>query len=385
MWGGEGLLEVLCVFGTRPEAIKMAPVVAELLRRDDRFRCRVCVTAQHRELLDDVLELFGIVPDHDLEIMQEDQSPAHVAASSLTGLEAVLRKDAPDWMLVQGDTTTTMAAALAGFYRRVRVGHVEAGLRTGDRWRPFPEEINRRIADLVTDLHFAPTGRARKNLLAEGVPDGDVVVTGNTVIDALLQMASLPFDSRGTALEGLELDGRRVVLLTAHRRESFGEGLASICRAAGDLARAYEGDVQVVYPVHPNPQVAGPVREALAGIPGVTLLPPLDYLTLAHVMKRCYLVLTDSGGIQEEAPSFGVPVLVLRDVTERPEAVEAGVARVVGTDRERIVAEAARLLDDPAEHRRMARRTNPFGDGRAAGRIADALLARSQGRPPPTV
>lgn len=370
------MLKVLSVFGTRPEAIKMAPVVAELRRRPGAVASRVCVTAQHREMLDDVLDLFGIRPDHDLEVMQEAQTPAYVAAAVLTGLEPVLEEEAPDWVLVQGDTTTTMAAAIAAFYRRIRVGHVEAGLRTGDRWLPFPEEVNRRVADLVTDLHFAPTGRARENLLREGIPGGDVLVTGNTVIDALLDVAARPFDPAGTPLEGLDLDGSRLVLVTAHRRESFGAPIREICRAVAEVARSR--DVRVVYPVHPNPQVAGPVGEELAGLPNVTLLAPLDYLSMAQLMKRASLVLTDSGGIQEEAPSLGVPVLVLREVTERPEAVEAGTARVVGTAAAGIVAEALRLLDDPGEYERMARAVNPFGDGRASVRIVDALMDRSR-------
>ncbi len=371
------MLKVLCVFGTRPEAIKLAPVVAELKRRGDRFACTVCVTAQHREMLDDVLRLFAIAPDYDLDVMREAQSPAYVAAAVLTKLEAVLKEERPDWMLVQGDTTTTMAAALAAFYQRVRVGHVEAGLRTHNKWQPFPEEINRRVTDLVTDLHFAPTQRARTNLLTEGVPESDVVLTGNTVIDALLDVTGRPLDCRDTALQGLGGHDQRLILLTAHRRESFGPPFENICRAVAEIARAYD-DVQVVYPVHPNPEVSGPAHEKLGGVPNVSLLPPLDYLSLAHLMKRSYLILTDSGGIQEEAPTLGVPVLVLRDVTERPEAVEAGAAKIVGTDYVRIVTEARRLLDDRDEYRRMAQTVNPYGDGHASERIAQALLDRTE-------
>lgn len=369
------MLKVLCVFGTRPEAIKLAPVISELKRRGDQFVCRVCVTAQHREMLDDVLRLFAIAPDYDLDVMREAQSPAYVAAAVLTKLEAVVKEERPDWILVQGDTTTTMAAALAAFYQRVRVGHVEAGLRTHNKWQPFPEEINRRITDLVTDMHFAPTQRARNNLLEEGVPESDVVLTGNTVIDALLDVTGRPLDS-DSSLQGLGGEGQRLILVTAHRRESFGPPFENICRAVAEIARAYN-DVHVVYPVHPNPEVSGPAHDKLGGVPNVSLLPPLDYLSLAHLMKRSYLILTDSGGIQEEAPSLGVPVLVLRDVTERPEAVEAGAAKIVGTDHIRIVTEARRLLDDQDEYSRMARTVNPYGDGHAAERIARALLDRT--------
>lgn len=369
-----GRLKVLCVFGTRPEAIKMAPVISALRRDPDRFLCRVCITAQHRELLDDVLRLFDIAPDHDLNVMRQAQSPAYVTAAVLTGLEAVLAEEQPDWILVQGDTSTTMAASLAAFYQRVKVGHVEAGLRTGDKWRPFPEEINRRVVSLVADLHFAPTPGARENLLKEGVPESAVLVTGNTVIDALLDVTERPFDWRRSALAGVPPNGRRLILVTAHRRESFGAPMQSICEALLDIARGHRGSVHIVLPMHLNPRVAKPLKARLGGIDNISLLPPLDYLALAHLMKRSYLVLTDSGGIQEEAPSLGVPVLVLREVTERPEAVEAGVAKLVGTDRQRIVGEANRLLEDSGEHERMARAVNPYGDGLAGQRIVRALL-----------
>lgn len=370
------MLKVLSVFGTRPEAVKMAPVVAELKRRDDQFRCTVCVTAQHREMLDDVLRLFAITPDYDLDVMREAQSLGYVTAAVLTRLEAVFDRDKPDWVLVQGDTTTAMATSLAAFYQRMHVGHVEAGLRTGDKWQPFPEEINRRVVDLVADLHFAPTARARDNLLKECVPESDIKLTGNTVIDALLEVSARSFVCQGTPLDGLPLDRKRLILLTAHRRETFGPPLRSICRAVLKIVGSYD-DAHVVYPVHPNPEVSGPVHEMLGGVSGISLLSPLDYLSLAHLMKRSYLILTDSGGIQEEAPSLGVPVLVLREVTERPEAVEAGAAKVVGTDEARIVAETRRLLDNQEEYRRMARAVNPYGDGHASRRIAQALLDRA--------
>jgi len=372
--GNPGRLKVLCVFGTRPEAIKMAPVIAELRRDADRFLCRVCVTHQHRELLDDVLRLFDIVPDHDLNVMRQAQSPAYVTAAVLTGLEAVLAEEQPHWILVQGDTSTTMAASLAAFYQRVKVGHVEAGLRTGDKWRPFPEEINRRVVTLVADRHFAPTPGARQNLLREGVPEAAVLVTGNTVIDALLDVSQRPFDWEASALAGVPANGKRLILVTAHRRESFGAPMQSICEALLDIARGHRDSVHIVLPIHLNPRVAKPLKARLGGVENISLLQPLDYLSLAHLMKRLFLVLTDSGGIQEEAPSLGVPVLVLREVTERPEAVAAGVAKLVGTDYDRIVREANRLLEDKSEHDRMARAVNPYGDGLASKRIVRALL-----------
>lgn len=365
-------IRVLSVFGTRPEAVKMAPVVRALAAAPG-VEARVCVTAQHRQMLDQILRLFEIKPDYDLDLMREDQSLAELSAAIFTGLDPVLLEARPDWVLVQGDTTTVAIASLLAYYRRIRVGHVEAGLRTGDRWQPFPEEINRRVASVVADLHFAPTEWARQNLLREGVPEAAVVVTGNPVIDALQVVANQPPPAEVTRLlERLEIGKRRLVLVTAHRRENFGQPLENICLALRDLAG--RGDVEIVYPVHLNPHVQEPVRRLLAGTPYITLLPPLDYLPLIHIMKRAALVLTDSGGIQEEAPAFGVPVLVLRAVTERPEGVEAGVLKLVGTERSVIVGEASRLLDDPVAYRRMARAVNPFGDGRAAERIVQALL-----------
>ena len=367
-------MKVLAVVGTRPEGIKLAPVIHELRRRPG-VRCVVCATAQHREMLDRVLEIFGLSADHDLGVMTENQTPARVAAAVLRGLEPVLEAERPDWVLVQGDTTTVAAAALAAYYAGVRIGHVEAGLRTGDKWRPFPEEINRRVAGAIADLHFAPTASARANLLREGVPAEAVVVTGNPVIDALRWVAAQP--PPPAARELLDrtgaLDGRRLVLVTAHRRESFGAGIAAICRALRELAEAFP-DLTILYPVHPNPNVRRPVHRLLGGVRNVVLTGPLDYATLVHVLAGASLVLTDSGGIQEEAPGLGKPVLVLREVTERPEAVQAGAARLVGTDPDRIVSEAARLLTDPAEYGRMARAVNPYGDGRAARRIVSALL-----------
>ncbi len=368
-------MKVLSIFGTRPEAIKMAPVVQELKRHPQQIVSRVCVTAQHRQMLDQVLTLFGIVPDYDLDLMQPDQSLSQLTARVFEQLDPVLAAEKPDWVLVQGDTTTVMAASLVAFYHRVKVGHVEAGLRTGRRYEPFPEEINRRVASVVADLHFAPTGRARENLLREGVPDEAIRVTGNPVIDALKMVADLPYSPDGGPLKGIPWE-RRLILVTAHRRENLGRPLEQICLALCDLAEAYAGDVHIVYPAHLNPHVQETAHRLLGSVSGVTLTDPLDYLPLVYLMKRATLVLTDSGGIQEEAPGLGKPVLVLREVTERPEAVEAGTVRLVGTERQRIVREASRLLDDAEAYAQMARAVNPYGDGHAASRIVQAILER---------
>jgi UDP-N-acetylglucosamine 2-epimerase (non-hydrolysing) len=368
------MLKVLTVFGTRPEAVKLGPVIRELESHPSRIASRVCVTAQHRDMLDQVLRIFGIRPDYDLDVMQDNQTPTQVAAAVLKRLEPVLQMEHPDWVLVQGDTTTVAVAALAAFYARARVGHVEAGLRTGDRWQPFPEEINRRIAGAIADRHFAPTARARDNLLREDVPPEHILVTGNPGIDALRWITAQPESAELRELL-LDVPEARTILVTAHRRENFGEPLRNICLALRDLASRYAGSVRIVYPVHRNPSVWGPVHELLGDVPHITLRPPLDYLPNLQLMKRAYLVVTDSGGIQEEATGLGIPALVLREVTERPEGVETGALRIVGTDRTRIVAEATRLLDDRAEYERMAHAENPFGDGRAAERIVASLLA----------
>jgi UDP-N-acetylglucosamine 2-epimerase (non-hydrolysing) len=367
------VIKVLSVFGTRPEAVKMAPVVQALAARADLIESHVCVTAQHREMLDQVLQLFGIEPDFDLNVMAENQSPTQVAARVFEQIEPVLQRVRPDWVLVQGDTTTVMAASLAAFYGRCRVGHVEAGLRTHDKQQPFPEEVNRRVAGVVADLHFAPTEGARQNLLREGIADRTVLVTGNPVIDALQQVAAMPYDVANAPFPNIPAN-RRIVLVTAHRRENFGSGFEQICHAIRELAERYRDDVHFVYPVHPNPNVRIPANRLLCDVPGVTLIEPLDYLPLVQLMKRATLVLTDSGGIQEEAPGLGKPVLVLRDVTERPEAVAAGTVKLVGANRARIVHAAATLLDDATAYDAMARAVNPYGDGKAAPRIAEALL-----------
>jgi len=371
------MITVLSVIGTRPEAIKMAPVIAELRRFPDRIRSIVCATAQHRELSDSILDLFDITPDYDLNLMRPGQTLTQITTAALSGMEQVLTEAQPDWVLAQGDTTTVMATALACYYQRIPFGHVEAGLRTGDKFRPYPEEMNRVLADALADLHFAPTARARDNLLSEGVLETTIRVTGNTVIDALLQIAGRNLPHAEAALADIPLWANRIVLVTAHRRESFGAGFQHICDALATLA-AYYPDIQFVYPVHPNPNVSTPVHHRLQGITNISLIAPLEYASLVHLMKRAYLILTDSGGIQEEAPTLGKPVLVLRQVSERPEGIAAGVARLVGTDRERIVCEVSTLLDDGSAYARMARVVSPYGDGQASRRIVEVLLAYSR-------
>jgi UDP-N-acetylglucosamine 2-epimerase (non-hydrolysing) len=365
---------MLSVIGTRPEAIKMAPVILELQRQSESARSVVCVTGQHRQMLDQPLALFGIRPDYDLALMQPDQSLSDLTARLFSGLDPIVRDVRPDWVLAQGDTTTVFVAAVVAFYQGVPFGHVEAGLRTGDRRRPFPEEVNRRLADAVADLHFAPTERARQALLREGLPGERILVTGNTVVDALVSVAQREIDWSVGELALVPRDGR-LVLITAHRRESFGEPFRQLCLAIRDLAERFTSErVTFVYPVHLNPNVRAPVLEILSALGNVHLVEPLDYLSLVHLMKRSTLVLTDSGGIQEEAPSLRVPVLVMRETTERPEGVEAGVVRLVGTARETIVRETTRLLTDPAAHAGMATGASPYGDGHAAERIVAALL-----------
>ncbi|GAP13405.1 UDP-N-acetylglucosamine 2-epimerase [Longilinea arvoryzae] len=369
-------LRVLSIFGTRPEAVKMAPVVAAL-ERTPGIESRVCVTAQHREMLDQVLNLFGIRPDVDLNLMRPNQSLAELTANILTHLDPVLRDEKPDWVLVQGDTTTVMAAALLCYYNRIRVGHVEAGLRTGDKWQPFPEEIDRKIAGVIADLHFAPTEHSRQNLLKEGIPDWRIAVTGNPAIDALNEIVKRPAPAEAQELLdrlNIRAGGKELVLITAHRRENFGKPLEDICSALQSLAERYPERLELVYPVHLNPNVQEPVHRRLDHVPNITLLKPLDYLPMVHLMSKATLVLTDSGGIQEEATGLGKPALVMREVTERPEGVTAGVLKLVGTDPDRILGEAARLLEDPVAYDAMARAANPFGDGHAADYIVKAIL-----------
>lgn len=367
--------KVLVIFGTRPEAVKMAPVI-QALRAAPGIETRVCVTAQHREMLDQVLNLFAITPDVDLNLMQPGQALATLTAQILTHLDPVLEAEKPDWVLVQGDTTTVMAASLAAFYRGIKIGHVEAGLRTGDSRQPFPEEINRRLTSVLADLHFAPTAWSRDNLLKEGVSPERILVTGNTAIDALNQVIAQPTPQEITRLLGqwgVTSAKKRLVVVTAHRRENFGQPLLDICRALRTLAGKYP-DIQIVYPVHLNPQVQQPVKRELAGIANLSLLDPLDYLPMIHLLNAATLVLTDSGGIQEEATGLGKPALVLREKTERPEGVEAGVLRLVGTDSARIVSEASVFLDSGSAWKSRVHSVNPFGDGHAAERIAQAIL-----------
>jgi UDP-N-acetylglucosamine 2-epimerase (non-hydrolysing) len=391
------MLKALCVFGTRPEAIKMAPVCRELLRHPDSIEPVVCVTAQHREMLDQVLRLFHIKPDFDLDLMEADQSLASLTSESVSALTEVLRHVQPDLVLVQGDTTTAMVAALSAFYQQMPVGHVEAGLRTGHRYSPFPEEVNRHLISVLATYHFAPTRTACEALLAEGIPDTRVFVTGNTVIDALLWAARQPPSPQAVSMlrrlgigDDTDEEGggsktrpgstspdprSRVILVTAHRRENFGHPLERICKALREIAIGNE-DVQVVYPVHMNPRVRKPVHRLLGGHERIHLLDPLPYGAFAQLMKHSHVILTDSGGIQEEAPALGKPVLVLRTETERPEAVEAGTVRIVGSDTSRIVSETELLLNDADEYRRMAQAVSPYGDGQAAERIVTILLGQ---------
>lgn len=369
-------LLVASIFGTRPEAVKMAPVI-KALESHPGIESRVIVTAQHREMLDQVLNIFDITPDFDLNLMQPNQSLAELTARVFSMLDPMLKQLKPDWILVQGDTTTVMAASLLGYYNRIRVGHVEAGLRTGDRWQPYPEEINRRVAGVVADLHLAPTDHSRQNLLREGIPDWRIAVTGNPVIDALREISKRTAPTEITAMlhdKGIGVDAKRLILVTAHRRENFGQPIEDICAALRDLAEAYTESVHLIYPVHLNPNIQEPVYRLLGDVGNITLLPPLEYLQLVHLERNAYLVLTDSGGIQEEATGLGVPTLVMRATTERPEGVDAGVLKLVGTNRDTIFREASRLLDDEQAYRAMVHAANPFGDGHAAERIVKAVL-----------
>jgi len=382
--------KILTIFGTRPEAIKMAPVIKALEMHPDQFTSRKCVTAQHRQMLDQVLNLFQIKPDHDLDIMKPGQNLFDVTCNVLRALKSVLEKDRPDLVLVHGDTTTTMAASLAAFYCGITIGHVEAGLRTHNKQAPFPEEINRRLADVITDLHFAPTATARNNLLKEGCSADTIFVTGNTVIDALLMalekirsenlepsiigglLKSFPSLCKVLNNNRQKKKDSRLILVTGHRRENFGRGFENICKALKKIA-AKHANVQIVYPVHLNPQVQEPVRRILSECDNIHLIAPLDYLAFVYLMYRSYIIITDSGGIQEEAPSLGKPVLVMRDTTERPEAIDAGTAKLVGTDYDSIVHNVSSLLEDNNAYKIMAQAVNPYGDGKACGRIIKAL------------
>ena len=364
---------VLFIFGTRPEAIKMAPLINEM-GKSGEFEVRICVTAQHRQMLDQVLEIFRIRPDHDLNIMTSNQSLFDITARIMSKLQEILAAEKPDLVMVQGDTTTTFAGALTAYYARTRVAHLEAGLRTNNKFAPFPEEINRRMTSVIADIHLAPTQWSRDNLIRENVPAENIFVTGNTVIDALFHVAALLRSSKpdyDRLFEGVDF-GRKMVLITGHRRENFGEGFLNICESIRDLALKY-GDVEFLYPVHFNPNVRKPVNEILHGIRNVHLVEPLDYEPFIYAMDKSYMVLTDSGGVQEEAPSLGKPVLVMRDTTERPEAVDAGTVRLVGTDKKKIVEGVSVLLEDAEVYAQMSRAHNPYGDGKASERIVGIL------------
>ena len=375
-------LKVMTIFGTRPEAIKMAPVVLELQKYPDRIQPIVTVTAQHREMLDQVLQLFRIQPDYDLDIMSPSQTLFDITNRALTGLDVVLAQAKPDLVLVHGDTTTTFVGALAAFYHQIPVGHVEAGLRTGDKYSPYPEEMNRKLAGVLTDLHFAPTATARQNLLKENVDSGSVFVTGNTVIDALLSTVSPEFRFESELLPAISFPDRRVILVTTHRRENLGEPMRHVYQALKRIVAEF-ADVEVVFPVHRNPKVREVVESVLGHLPRVHLTDPLDYEPFANLMARSTLILTDSGGIQEEAPSLGKPVLVLRDTTERPEAIGAGTVRLIGTAEETVYVQTKALLSDPEQYRAMSEATNPYGDGKASHRIVQTILWRYGMNPVP--
>jgi UDP-N-acetylglucosamine 2-epimerase (non-hydrolysing) len=370
------VLKVMTVIGTRPEAIKMAPVIKSLMNYSEEVESVVCVTAQHREMLDQALKIFEIVPDYDLNLMNPNQSLSLLTANILTALDEVITFEKPDWVLVQGDTTTAMVASLVAYYHRIKLGHVEAGLRTNDKFQPFPEEINRRIADILADAYFAPTQNSRMNLLKEGIRSESIVVTGNTVIDALMmisqRVAGRPLDSRIST----SINNRLLILVTVHRRESFGKPLENICKALARIAFSCQDKIQIVYPVHLNPNVRKTVYEILSGIPNISLIEPVNYEKLVGLMSKAYLIMTDSGGIQEEAPTLHKPVLVLRDVTERPEAIEAGAAKLIGTDADRIYSETIRLIEEPKSYYHMSNAINPYGDGQAGQRIVQFLLGQ---------
>jgi len=365
-------IKVMTVFGTRPEAIKMAPVVRELAKYPDLITPLVTVTAQHREMLDQVLQLFSIKPDYDLDIMSKRQTLFDITGKALQGLNEVFIKERPDIVLVHGDTTTTFVGALASFYHQITVGHVEAGLRTGDKYSPFPEEMNRKLTGALTDIHFAPTMSSRQNLLTEAVQQDKIFVTGNTVIDALIATVDENYSFSGS-IANIDFKSKRVVLITTHRRENLGERMRHVYQALRDIVNEFD-DVEVVFPVHKNPRVRVAVEAELGGLERVHLIDPLDYQPFANLLARSYLVLTDSGGIQEEAPALGKPVLVLRDTTERPEAIGAGTVKLIGTDRERVYAETKALLTSKEQYKSMAAACNPYGDGLAAKRIVEYIL-----------
>lgn len=365
--------KIMFVFGTRPEAIKLCPLVKEFEKHTDKFKTSICVTGQHRVMLDQVLKIFDIVPDFDLNLMKNDQTLFDVTSGILVEVGKIIKEEKPDLALVQGDTTTTFATSLAAYYHKVKVGHVEAGLRTGNKYSPFPEEINRKITTAIADIHFAPTQKSKNNLLLEGIKDNDIVVTGNTVIDALLWVRKkMQEEARDyKELESIDFK-KRIVLVTNHRRENFGQDFINICKALKEIAVTHS-EIEIVYPVHLNPNVRKPVYNVLSGIPNVKLIEPLEYEPFIFLMDKCYFIISDSGGIQEEAPSLGKPVLVTRNTTERPEAVEAGVVKLIGTNSDVIVREAERLINDATSYARMSIMQNPYGDGQACKRIVEAI------------
>ncbi len=365
-------LKVMTVFGTRPEAIKMAPLVKEL-EKNEKIQSVVCVTAQHRQMLDQVLNIFNIRPDYDLNIMKDMQTLAGITTRAIEGLNGIFADEKPDIVLVHGDTTTTFAGSLAAFYNKIPVGHVEAGLRTFDKYSPYPEEMNRKLTGALADLHFAPTGKSRQNLLNENIPEDKIYVTGNTAIDALKAIITDKCVLSGTGLQKIDHPGARVIVVTAHRRENLGEPLKSICRALRFIADKYT-DVQIIYPVHLNPAVQNVAREILGGHERIYLIAPPDYQEFAALMNKAYFIMTDSGGVQEEAPSLGKPVLVLRNETERPEGIAAGTLKLAGTDEDRIIALAGELLEDASIYSMMSKAVNPYGDGQACRRIVQSLL-----------
>jgi len=363
-------MRLLITFGTRPEALKLAPLILAA-KNDKCFETIVCATGQHREIVEQVNRLFGIIPDYNLAIMQPDQTLHELTARVLTNLSPIIESTKPDWLIVQGDTTTAMAASLLSFYHRVKVGHVEAGLRTEDKFQPFPEEINRRITSVIADLHFAPTVQAKNNLIREGIPTKNILVTGNTIIDTLQLIAKKPYDLKNSMLKNIPFD-RKLILVTAHRRENFGDPLIAICSAIKELTNIFLDDVHFIYPVHPNPNVHDVVHKELGSNQRITLLPPIDYESLVFLLKNVELVLTDSGGIQEEAPTFGLKVLILREKTERPEGVKAGIAKLVGANPKKIITEVKAILKERERGEKLSIE-NPYGDGKASTRIIKAL------------
>lgn len=366
------------VFGTRPEVIKVAPVIKEFKKFPKEFTCKVCITGQHRGMIDPLLKLFAVKADYDLNLMKANQDLEHITTTVLHEIGKIIDQEKFDYLFVQGDTTTAMAASLAAFYKRVKIAHIEAGLRTWNKFHPYPEEVNRKIIDSVSDLFFAHTATAKQNLVNEGIDPKNIEVTGNTVIDALLDTARCEFSFQGTDLERILMDNRKIILVTAHRRENAGEPILDICAAMKEIALRFKDEVTFVYPVHLNPNIKVPVNKALQGIDNIILTEPMDYLPFVHLMKRSYFVLTDSGGLQEEAPSLGKPVLVMRETTERPEGVKAGCVEVIGTDTAHVVKMVTELLQNDEKYARMAKAKNPYGDGQASKRIIERLLRECQ-------